>query len=572
MLDPRHAAPRSRSARPGFHAAAALLAAAALAAGCSQGTSAAPSDGGADAQDAAQGGSTADGPTPNEGGAGSDGGDPGRVLLHRLNRVEYDNTAKDLLGVATTPAPHFIDDISADTPAGAFDNAAEGLRMSPERYQQYFDAAKMLADAVWADSALEGRIVTCAPDATDQCARGIITAFGLRAWRRPLTDAELTSLAAFASAAQNDTGDFKLAMKRVVTLMLSSLPFLYKVEIDPQPASLAPHRLSGYELASRLSYLLWSTMPDDRLLALGDNLQQDAVLGAELERMLDDARSDAFVHSFVGQWLGAQDLAAHSVDPNAYPNWNEGLRAAMTEEMYLFFTGLLDRPFDGFLTTDEHYVNNTLGVYYGLVDPPLADTFSSVGLPAGNRGFLGLAGFLTATSLSYRTSPSKRGDWVMTHLLCTPPAQHAGGNPPLNLGLAPTSPRTALALVLSNPSCSGCHKLFDGVGFALENYDGIGQFRSSYSPTEPVDATGALDDGTTFDGATELAAALSRDGRLATCAVRNTLSYALGRVLDTDDDGRVANLGNAWAQGTFRSLLRTIVLGDAFRMRRGETP
>jgi len=404
------------------------------------------------------------------------------------------------------------------------------------------------------------------------CARAIITAFGLRAWRRPLTDAEVTSLAAFAAAAQKDTGDFQLAMKRVVTLMLSSLPFLYKVEIDPQPGSLTPHRLSGYELGSRLSYLLWSTMPDDRLLALGDDLQQDAVLAAELDRMLDDRRSDAFVQAFAGQWLGGRELADHVVDQDAYPAWSDDLRAAMTEELYLFFTGLLDRPFDGFLTTDQHYVDAVLGTYYQLTDPPVDGTFFSVDLPGGHRGFLGLGGFLTMTSLSTRTSPSKRGDWVMTHLMCTPPPQHDGGTPPLDLGTTSTSPRTALAPTLANPSCSGCHKLFDGVGFALEGYDGIGQFRTSYSPTEPVDATGTLDDGTAFDGATELAAVLSRDGRLATCAVRNTLSYALGRVLAADDDARVAGIRDAWAKGTFRGLLRTIVLGDAFRMRRGEAP
>jgi hypothetical protein len=515
-------------------------------------------------------GTTADGATPSDGGPASDAGDPGRVLLHRLNRVEYDNTAKDLLGVATTPATRFIDDLSADAPTGAFDNAAEGLHVSPDRYQQYFDAAKGMVEDVWSNDPLKGRIITCAPDATDTCTRDIITAFGLRAWRRPLTDAEVTSLAAFASAAQKDTGDFQLAMKRVVTLMLSSLPFLYKVEIDPQPASLTPHRLSGYELGSRLSYLLWSTMPDDRLLALGDDLQQDAVLAAELDRMLDDRRSDAFVQAFAGQWLGGRELADHVVDPAIYNAWSDDLRAAMTEELYLFFTGLFDRPFDGFLTTDQHYVNDVLGAYYQLANPPADGTFFSVDLPGGNRGFLGLGGFLTATSLSERTSPSKRGDWVMTHLLCTPLPQHVGGNPLLDLGTTPTSPRTALAPTLTNPSCSGCHERFDGIGFGLENYDLVGQFRSSYSPTQPVDATGTLDDGTAFNGATELAAALSRDPRLATCAVRNTLSYALGRVLDAGDDVRVGDIRDAWAKGTFRSLLRTIVLGDAFRMRRGE--
>jgi hypothetical protein len=550
------------------------LAAAALATACSHRSPGIGNDIGGAAGSA--GGPAPDGgvaPTPDAGSPPYDGGDPGRVLLHRLNRVEYDNTAKDLLGVTTTPAATFVDDISADTPPGAFDNAAEGLHMSAVRFQQYFEAAKALVETVWSDAALKGRIVTCAPDAAGQCLRDIITAFGLRAWRRPLTDAEVTSLAAFGAAAQNETGDFQAAMKRVVTLMLSSVPFLYKVEIDPQPGSLAPHPLSGFELGTRLSYLLWSSMPDDRLLALGAELQKDAVLGAELDRMLDDPRSDAFVHAFAGQWLGARALAGHGVDSRAYPSWNEDWRTELTQEIYLFFTDLLDRPFAGFLTTDAHFVNHDLAVYYQLADPPAGNDFFSVALPDGHRGFLGLGGFLAATSLSYRSSPSKRGNWVMTNLLCAPPAgQHDGMDPPLNLMAVPTSPRTALAPSLANPACGGCHQTFDGVGFGLENYDGIGQFRSTYAPMQPVDATGTLDDGTTFNGATELAAALSRDPRLATCAVRKTLAYSLGRVLDPGDDDRVGRIRDGWAQGTFRGLLHTIVLGEAFRMRRGETP
>jgi hypothetical protein len=553
-----------------------VLAAVALATGCSHRSPAVDRDAGGGAGAPGVPGPTADAATMDaspgsDAAAPLDAGDPGRVVLHRLTRIEYDNTAKDLLGLKATPAARFIGD--DETPAGAFENAAEGLHVTAPRYQQYFDAAKSMVEDVWSDDALKARIVTCAPDAAGACARGIIAAFGLRAWRRPLTDAEVTSLATFGGAALGGTGDFQAAMKRVVTLMLSSLPFIYKVEIDPQPASLAPHALTGYELASRLSYLLWSTMPDDRLLGLGDELRQDAVLGAEFDRLLDSPRSDAFVQGFAGQWLAGRDMETHGVDPAVFPNWQEDLRAAMTQEIYLFFTGLLDRPFDGFLTKDVHYVNGVLGSYYGFANPITSDTFFSTDLPGGNRGFLGLGGFLTATSLSYRSSPSMRGDWIMSHLLCTPPGQHDGIDPQLNLRATPgASPRAALALPLANAKCSGCHATFDGVGFGLENYDGIGQFRSSYSPTQPVDATGTLDDGTTFDGATELAAALARDPRLPTCAVRKTLSYALGRVLDAGDDARVAHIRGGWAQGTFRSLLRTVVLDDAFRMRRGETP
>jgi hypothetical protein len=502
------------------------------------------------------------------------GTDPGLVTMHRLTNFEYDNTVRDLLGVKTSPAASFEDDAVEGAP-GAFDNAAEGLHMSPSRYQHDLGAAKALADAVWSDAALKGRILTCAGDASGQCARSIVAAFGLRAWRRPLTDGEAAALGAFADAALADTGDFSAAMKRVVTLMLSSLPFLYKIEIDPSPTSTAPHALTGYELASRLAYLLWSSMPDDALLALGDGLRRDDVLAAQLERMLDDPKADAFVQSFAGQWLGVRDLATHVVDPSIFPDWDDVLPQSMAEEMSLYFREFLDRSFDGFLTADLHFVDARLGVHYGLVAPPTGAVFARVDLvPESHTGFLGLAGFLTVTSLPYRTSPSARGSWVLEHLLCDapPPPPHGDVPPSLDATGVAVDTRAALTRTFTDASCGACHGTFDGVGFALEHFDTVGQFRSNYSETAPIDASGSLADGTAFDGATALAAALANEPRVATCAVRKALGYALGRLLDDGDEDRVAKLASSWHQGTFRDLLRAIVLSDAFRLRRGEAP
>jgi hypothetical protein len=477
---------------------------------------------------------------------------------------------RDLLGVDATAVTHFLEDQS-DVALGGFDNVAEVLHVSPARYQQYFDAAKAVADAAWANAALRARVFTCVDDGKGQCARSIIATLGLRAWRRPLSPDEVETLGAFADAARADTGDFQLAMKRVVTLMLSSLPFLYKIELDPDPNATTPHRLTGYELASRLSYLLWSTMPDDALFARAEGLADSGALTAELGRMLDDARSDAFVRSFAGQWLGVSDLPGHGVDPIAYPAWDATLQRSMVEEMYLFFGGLLDRPFDGFLSADVHYVDVRLGAHYQLASPPMGPGFARADLDYGHLGFLGLAGFLTLTSPAYRTSPSQRGDWVLTHLLCAPPQQHAGMTPTLNLTTVPTSPRKALTQSLVGAACTDCHSTFDGVGFALEHFDGVGQYRTNYSPTEAIDATGTLGPAS-FDGETQLAATLAKDPRVAACAVRKTLTYALGRVLDDGDAGRLASIVASWRQGTFRDLLRTIVLDDAFQMRRGEAP
>jgi Protein of unknown function (DUF1592)/Protein of unknown function (DUF1588)/Protein of unknown function (DUF1595)/Protein of unknown function (DUF1585)/Protein of unknown function (DUF1587) len=497
--------------------------------------------------------------------------EPGVVALHRLDSVEYDNTAKDLLGVTTTPASHFLDD-ETDSSTGGFDNLAENLHMSPARYQQDFEAAKSLADAVWSDDTLRARIVTCAPDAADACAHRIVAAFGLRAWRRPLTDGEVAALVAAADGVMTATGDFQLAMKRVVTIMLSSVSFLYKVEAAPAPGATTPGALSGYELASRLSYLLWSSMPDDALLALGDGLRADDVLSAQLDRMLEDPRAAAFVENFAGQWLGMRELAAHGVTVSAYPEWDATLQQSLTKEMSLYFEDFLDRTFDGFLTADLHFVDARLALHYRVNATPAGDDFERVELlPATHTGFLGLAGFLTLTSTSDRTSPAERGRWILDHLLCDAPPPHPGAVPSLDAAGVPVDTRAALEKTFGDASCAACHDGFDGVGFALEHFDGIGQFRADYSPTLAIDATGTLD-GAAFDGAAALAATLAKDPRVPTCAARKALSYALGRVLVASDAAPVAKIVASWQQGSIRALLRTIVLSDSFRLRREETP
>jgi hypothetical protein len=500
-------------------------------------------------------------------GAGLDA-DPGRVSMRRLTKLEYDNTVKDLLGVTSTPAAR----LGVDEPVAGFDNLADGLHMSPDRYLQYFEAAATLADAVWDDVALKNRIVTCAPDTTGKCARDVIRAFGLRAWRRPLADDEVDSLGKFADAALGETADFSIAMKRVVTVMLSSLPFLYKIEIDPQPDTTAPHALTGYELASRLSYLLWSSMPDAELFGLGDGLRAPDVLSAQLDRMLDSPRSDAFVESFAGQWLGARELVAHGVSRGPFPEWDQALQEAMTKEMHLYFVDFFDRPMSEFLTADVHFANARLGAHYGISPPVPGPDFVRVKEPMWKTGFLGLAGFLTLTSREDRTSPSRRGSWILEHLLCAPPGGHPPEiNPRLDIGSAAVNLRTVLNQTLLQASCKTCHATFDGVGFALENFDAIGRFRSNYTPTEPIDASGMLG-GVTFTGAIELAAALAADPRVATCAARKALSYSLGRALTAEDDARVTALVGSWKQGTVRQLLHAIVASDAFRFRRGELP
>jgi hypothetical protein len=194
-----------------------------------------------------------------------------------------------------------------------------------------------------------------------------------------------------------------------------------------------------------------------------------------------------------------------------------------------------------------------------------------VAQPADHAGFLGLAGFLTLTSLPTRTSPSMRGSWIREHLLCDPPATHPVGVDP-RLDLPPTANvRKVLEQSLLQASCRDCHATFDGPGFALEHFDGIGRSRASYSETEPIDAEGTLG-AATFDGAGELGAVLAKDPRFAACVTRKALTYAMGRVLDDSDSDRLAGIAASWKQGSLRQLLHGIVATDAFRFRRGEAP
>jgi hypothetical protein len=308
-------------------------------------------------------------------------------------------------------------------------------------------------------------------------------------------------------------------------------------------------------------------------LYLGDGLLDVQVLDAQLERMLADPRAAALTRDFAGQWLGLRELDAHEAARPIYPTWNADLRKSMSTEMSLYVREFFDRSFDDFLTADLNFVDEKLATHY-LVRGVVTDFERVALLPLRHLGFLGLAGFQTLTSAPHRSSPSQRGSWIAQHLLCdTQGASPHGGSAP---AIDPTDPyldaRKALATSLNQASCAACHATFDGMGFALEAYDGIGRYRSYFSPTAPVDTSGTLPDGTKFADATGLTAALARDPRVPTCATRKALSYALGRVLDDADRARIDGMVAAWRGGTLRDLVRTVVRSDAFRFRRGERP
>ncbi|HVZ72835.1 MAG TPA: DUF1592 domain-containing protein [Polyangia bacterium] len=509
--------------------------------------------------------------------------DVGRVSIHRLNNLEYDNTIRDLLGVTSSARTTFISDEKGD-----FDNNADEFTVSDARYEQYYDSANTIATAAFADPTIASRILTCtqadtaAEDST--CTRTIISQFGARAWRRPLTTAEVDRLVKLASDARAATATFRESIQQVVTTMLASPDFLYRIEADPNPASPARHALGPYELATRLSYLTWSSMPDARLfqLAASGDILKDDVLTAELDRGLADAKA-TFTSSFAGQWLGMRDLLSHQVEATAYPTWDDSIRLAMAGEGLAYFGDFLanDRDFSTFFTTDMNFVNAPLAKLYGIPNVTGDSLVKVTDTNDARRGFLGLGTFLTVSSFSYRTSPTLRGRWVLMNLMCQTI------NKPNNVDIPKIDSDNAsdpnaqdlnvaakLAAHRDNPTCSPCHNILDPIGLGLESYDAIGAFRTAYPNGDPVMTAGTLPSGQSFSGIQELSGILAQDPRFLDCAAQKTLTYALGRAMTTADDPFLKQIRWLWTHGgtSFRALLKAVVLNDTFRYRRGEGP
>jgi len=544
------------------------------------------------------------GPGPGPGGAaGSAGGtggapptgtpDVGTVAVHRLNNLEYDNTMRDLVGVDAMAQATFQHDET-----GTFDNDANMFTLNDARYAQYFTTADTIGETVFADTAATGLrqtyvygLVTpaCTPSSTDMtCSSKIINAFAQKAWRRPLSSADLQGLLQLATDAMNLGESADGAIKQVVKTVLASPPFLYRIEYDPNPGSATPHALDPYELATRLSYLAWSSMPDKTLfdLAATKQILDDTVLTQQIDRMLADPKAASFTQSFAGQWLGGRNMKAHQVEPTAFTTFDEPLRAAMIQEELMYFdeflTGAL--PMTKFFTTPENFVNTRLAKHYGLPAVDAGAGFVKVTSADPNRvGFMGLGSFLTFTSYSYRTSPTLRGRWVLENLLCTPISPPAVMPPKLDANAPATDPnvqqenvRARLEMHRQMAPCSTCHATLDPIGLGLENFDGIGAYRTAYGApgSPPIDASGMLPTGEMFSSLSQLAAILSSGThlqQLTDCASSKLMTYALSRELAPTDQLYLDQIRASWtSQGWgLKALMKDIVLNDTFRKRHG---
>src|SRR5215468_11159925 len=428
------------------------------------------------------------------------------------------------------------------------------------------------------DSPSRRKIYVCRPkDAASEepCAKKILSMLATRAYRRPIAPQDMLTLVDFYKDGRRDA-TFDAGIQRGLERILAAPSFLFRVESEP--ANAAPgsvYRLSDLDLASRISFFLWSSIPDDELLnaAIAGRLRQPAVLEHQVRRMLADLRSKALVENFVDQWLQMGKLAGLDPDSDTYPEFDENLRDAMHQETTEFVSAQLreDRSALDLLTADYSYLNERLARHYGIPNI-YGNHFRKVTFTDGVRGgLLGQASVLTVTSYPNRTSPVLRGKWLLDNILGTPPPPPPPDVPGLKEKSEDGRPATARALMeqhRKDPACAGCHVRMDPLGFALENYDAIGRWRDTTEGSS-VDATGKLPDGTSFDGPAGLRSLMAahRD-EFALTVTRKLMTYAIGREVEYFDEPAVRQIVRESATADYRwsSLVLGIVRSKPFSM------
>jgi hypothetical protein len=426
-------------------------------------------------------------------------------------------------------------------------------------------------------------ILACRPaSGSDEvpCAKKIIAKLARLAYRRPASDSDLEDLLSFYQKGRNQGGDFDSGIQTVVQTILSDPEFVFRFERTP--ANLAPganYRISDLELASRLSFFLWSSPPDDQLIALAsqNKLHETAVLEQQVRRMLHDPKSESLSTVFAHQWLHLQNLNDVQPDAFLFPNFEKNLAASMRRETELFFDSIVheDRSVLDLINANYTFVDEILARHYGIPNI-LGSRFRRVSVTDENRfGLLGQASILTLTSISNRTSPVQRGKYVMQVLLGTPPPPPPVTPPPLkenDESSKPQSVREKMEMHRKNEPCHSCHQLMDPIGLALENFDGIGQWRTLDSGL-PVDASGKMFDGSALNGPVSLRnAIISHSDVFISTFTENLLAYGLGRVIDYREMPVVRSIERDAARdgNRFSSIVFAIVRSMPFQMRRAE--
>lgn len=431
------------------------------------------------------------------------------------------------------------------------------------------------------DTPSRARIFTCTPanaGAEEACAKQILGTLARRAYRRPVTDADVNDLMAFYKDGRKE-GNFEDGIQVAIQRVLVDPEFLFRVERDPAgtPPGKA-YRLSDLELASRLSFFLWSTIPDDRLLSVAEKgqLQKPEVLDAEVQRMLADPRASALVSNFAGQWLFLRNVLQVWPNPDVFQDFDANLRDAFKQESELFFQSIVkeDRSVLNLIEADYTFVNERLARHY-QIPGVYGSHFRRIAIKDENRkGLLGQGSILTVTSYATRTAPTIRGRWILENILSVPPPPPPANVPSLSLkkgedGKVLTM-RAQMEEHRKNPVCAACHKVMDPLGFSLENFDATGKWRATDGGS-PIDNSGVAPDGFKLNGPTTLRKyLLSHPDQFANTVTTKLLTYALGRGVEYYDAPAIRKIMNDAATGNYKwsSLVLGVVKSAPFQMRR----
>jgi hypothetical protein len=432
------------------------------------------------------------------------------------------------------------------------------------------------------DTPSRRRILVCEPakSGEEECAKRILSTLMRRAYRRPITAADLQVPSKFYRDGRAD-GGFEGGIEMALRAVLVSPEFLFRVEQDP--AGVAPntaYRISDLELASRLSFFLWSSIPDDELLdaAIKEKLRTPATLESQVRRMLADSRSQALTTNFAAQWLYLRNLASVNPDMRLFADFDDNLRQAFRQETEMFFESILreDRSVLDLLRANYTFLNERLAKHYGIPNV-YGSRFRRVEFDESSvrGGLLRQGSILTVTSYPNRTSPVMRGKWILSNILGVPPPPPPTVPPPLKETIAGEKVlpiRERMAEHRENPACSGCHQLMDPVGFSLENYDAVGRWRA-FEDGKAIDVSGSLPDGSKFDGVAGLQqAVLKRPELFTTTFTEKLLTYALGRGVEYYDAPAVREIVRKASESDFRmsSFVVGIVNSSPFQMRRSQ--
>ncbi len=501
--------------------------------------------------------------------------------IRRMTRVEYNRTARDLFGFDVDVASDFV----AEEESNGFNNQAKSLTVSELHVDQFMQAAEVLSEEATLD--MEKLLPSCNPASEGDavCAGVFIETFGKRAFRRPLTSEEESNYQALFDKAMADPelATFEVAIQLVIQAMLQSPQFLYRVEFGaPDPVEADVVLLNDWEMASRLSYLIWGSMPDDELFALaeGGKLQTKAALEAQARRMLEDPRAREAVRTFHEQWLGLGHLQSVSKDPVAYPNFSTDLIPLWREETAAFVENVV---FDGegtveeLLAADYTMMNADLAAFYGVTGPdaPTGSEFVKVKVdPSERAGVLTQSSLLASHAKGDRSSPVLRGKFVREQLLCEllplPPNNLVITPPPLD---SSKTTREQFEEIGANPDCAGCHLLMNPIGFGFENFDAVGLYRTEQND-KPIDASGEIvgneDVAGEFVGVAELAEKLAGSEDVRSCVAAQWFRFGYGRGDTQADICSMDSIQETFAasNGNIKELLVALTQTDAFRYRR----